>query len=204
MQAAFALPPGSQPTITNAGRQSADTTLLNLIAAGDEGALKVLFLRHNVLVYRFVLRLADNATLAEDVVSEVFLEVWRRSGSFRSESRVSTWLLAIARHKAKAEQRRRSALPWNEGAALSMEDPADNPEQSLDKRDRSAMLQNCLRRLAPIHREVIDLVHYQEKSVEEVAEIIGIPASTVKTRMFYARCRMGDFLRRAGVHSATI
>ena len=137
MQAIFALLPGSQPGI-NVGHQSTDTTLLNLITDGNETALKVLFLRHNVLVYRFVLRLTDNATLAEDVVSEVFLEVWRRSGSFRSESRVSTWLLAIARNKAKAALRRRSALPWNEGAALLMEDPTDDPEKSLDRREHSA------------------------------------------------------------------
>jgi len=204
MQAIFALLPGSQPEIINIGHQSTDTTLLHLITDRNETALKVLFLRHNVLVYRFVLRLTDNATLAEDVVSEVFLEVWRRSEGFRSESRVSTWLLAIARNKAKAALRRRSALPWNEGAALSMEDPTDDPEKSLDRREHSAMLQDCLRQLAPIHREVIDLVYYHEKSIGEAAEIIGIPANTVKTRMFHARCRMGDCLRQAGVHGATI
>jgi len=201
MQAGFAFLTDPPRTISNLERQSSDMTLLRLIAAGDEGALKVLFARHNVLIHRFVLRLTDDACLAEDVVSEVFIDVWRRPESFRSESRVSTWLFAIARHKTKTARRRLSALPWDEGMASLIKDPADDPVQSLVKQERDELLQNCLRRLGPIHREVIDLVYYQGKSIEEVADIVGIPLGTVKTRMFHARCRMAGFLKRAGINS---
>jgi len=69
----------------------------------------------------------------------------------------------------------------------------------LDAAKRSAILRNCLDRLSPAHREIIDLVYYHEKSVDEVARIVGVPAATVKTRMFYARNKMADLLKQAGV-----
>ncbi|HKA80721.1 MAG TPA: sigma factor-like helix-turn-helix DNA-binding protein, partial [Xanthobacteraceae bacterium] len=67
---------------------------------------------------------------------------------------------------------------------------------------RSALVRKCLTKLAPAHRQVIDLVYYHEKSVEEVAQVVGIPANTVKTRMFYARARMAQLLAEAGVERA--
>jgi RNA polymerase sigma-70 factor (ECF subfamily) len=73
------------------------------------------------------------------------------------------------------------------------------PRATLEKKDKSAMLRKCLAKLSAEHREVIDLVYYHEKSVEEVAEIVGIPANTVKTRMFYARKRLAELLRSEGV-----
>ena len=80
----------------------------------------------------------------------------------------------------------------------TIEDPADDPGTVLEKKDKSALIQKCLSQLSTAQREVIDLVYYHEKSVEEVAQIVGAPASTVKTRMFYARQRMGELLNDAG------
>jgi len=87
------------------------------------------------------------------------------------------------------------------GFPITIEDPADNPEQLLDRQDRSTTFQFCLKQLSPAHREVIDLVYYHEKSVEEVARIVDAPKSTVKTRMFYARSHMAKLLAAAGVRS---
>jgi RNA polymerase sigma-70 factor (ECF subfamily) len=77
-----------------------DQALIRAIADGDKHAMRALYARHNVRVYRFILRLTNDASLAEDLVSEVFLGAWRRAGGFKSKSQVSTWLLAIARNKA--------------------------------------------------------------------------------------------------------
>jgi len=83
--------------------------------------------------------------------------------------------------------------------AAAIEDTADNPETMVGKKDRNIIVQKCLGQLSPAHREVIDLVYYHEKSVDEVAKIVGVPPATVKTRMFYARSKMADLLRDAGV-----
>ena len=87
-------------------QDTSDETLIGLIADGDKRAMQVLYARHNVRVYRFVLRLTGNQSLAEDLVSEVFLDVWRQAASFERRSSVSTWLLAIARYKALSARRR--------------------------------------------------------------------------------------------------
>ena len=75
-----------------------------------------------------------------------------------------------------------------------IEDSADTPEEVVLNRDRSAQLRICLAQMSRDHREILDLVYYQEKSVEEVAEVIQMPKSTVKTRMFYARKRLAQLL----------
>ncbi|HEV7634260.1 MAG TPA: sigma-70 family RNA polymerase sigma factor, partial [Bradyrhizobium sp.] len=84
---------------------------------------------------------------------------------------------------------------------LVIADDADTPEASLDRSTTSAILRACVAKLSPAHREIINLVYYHEKSVEEVGLIIGIPQSTVKTRMFYARKQLAEMLRGAGVDS---
>src|SRR5213080_3974308 len=182
-------------------QDTSDEALISLIADGDKRAMQVLYARHNVRVYRFILRLAGNQSLAEDLVSEVFLDVWRQAEGFEAKSQVSTWLLAIARYKALSALRRRTDEPLDDEMAASIEDTADDPETMVHNMDRSIIVQKCLRQLSPAHREVIDLVYYHEKSVEEVAQIVGVPAATVKTRMFYARSKMADLLKQSGVNA---
>ena len=86
---------------------TSDEALIGRIATGDKVAMQVLFARHHVRVYRFVLRLVRDQTKAEDLISEVFLDVWRQAGKFEARSAVSTWLLAIARYKALSARRLR-------------------------------------------------------------------------------------------------
>jgi len=178
-----------------------DEALLKNIARGDKRAMHVLFVRHNVRVYRFVARLVSDEAVAEDLVSEVFLEVWRKAGHFEGRSQVSTWLLAIGRYKALSHLRGRAVDHLDEATADAIEDPADNPAVVLEKKSRSELLRQCLTQLSPAHREVIDLVYYHEKSIEEVAAILNIPDATVRTRMFYARKRLAELLRAEGVEA---
>jgi RNA polymerase sigma-70 factor (ECF subfamily) len=107
--------------------------------------------------------------------------------------------LAIARFKALSALRRRPEQELDEETAASIEDPSDDPETVLEKKDKSASIRKCLSGLSADHREIIDLVYYHEKSVEEVAEIVGIPEATVKTRMFYARKRLAELLKAEGI-----
>src|SRR5262249_12152372 len=187
-----------------AAHDTSDESLVALVAQGDKQALQVLFCRHNVRVYRFVLRFLNDEAAAEDMVSEVFFDVWRQADRFEHRSQVSTWLLAIARNKALSGLRRRSAEALDDEVAEFIQDPSDSPEVSMQKKQQSTVLQECLTQLSPAHREIVDLVYYHEKSVEEVAEIVGVPASTVKTRMFYARKRIGEMIAAKGLSRASI
>jgi RNA polymerase sigma-70 factor (ECF subfamily) len=178
---------------------TSDEALIGRIASGDRLAMQVLFARHHVRVYRFVLRLVRDEWKAEDLISEVFLDVWRQADRFEGRSTVSTWLLAIARFKALSALRRKPDQELDAESAAAIEDDADDPEAALAKKDRSVVIRKCLTGLSAEHREIIDLVYYHEKSVEEVAEIVGIPENTVKTRMFYARKKMAEMLKAAGI-----
>ena len=177
----------------------ADEALIGRIARGDRLAMQVLFARHHVRVYRFVLRLLRDEMAAEDVIGDVFLDVWRQASRFEGRSAVSTWLIAIAQFKALSLLRKRRDDGLDTETAEAIEDAADDPERAATKRDKGERLRKCLEGLSPEHREIIDLVYYHEKSVEEVARIVGIPENTVKTRMFYARKKLGELCRMAGI-----
>ena len=178
---------------------TADEVLIGRIASGDRLAMQVLFARHHLRVYRFILRLMRDESVAEDLISEVFLDVWRQADRFEGRSAVSTWLLAIARFKALSALRRKPDQELDDETAEAIEDPTDDPEAALGKKDKAAAMRKCLAGLSAEHREIIDLVYYHEKSVEEVAVIVGIPEATVKTRMFYARKKLGELLKAAGI-----
>src|SRR5438552_19059649 len=121
-----------------------DEELIGRIASGDRLAMQVLFARHHVRVFRFVLRLVRDESLAEDLISEVFLDVWRQAGRFEGRSAVPTWLLAIARFKALTALRRKPAEEPDEEAAAALEHPSDDPEESLPKKRKSAERRKCL------------------------------------------------------------
>src|SRR5574340_805807 len=104
---------------------SSDEVLISRIAGGDRLAMQVLFARHHVRVYRFVLRLVRNEATAEDLISEVFLDVWRQAGKFEGRSAASTWILGIARFKALTALRRKPEQELDEAAAAQIEDAAD-------------------------------------------------------------------------------
>ena len=177
-----------------AGETSSDEILIERIAAGNKLAMQALFARHRTSVYRWLLRFVSNETLAEDLLSEVFLDVWRQAARFECRSSVSTWLLSIARHKALSARRRRTDAELDEKIEATVADPADDPEVALGEKDRDELLRRALTRLSPEHRQVIDLVYYHEKSVDEVAQILDVPPATVKTRMFYARKKLAELV----------
>jgi RNA polymerase sigma-70 factor (ECF subfamily) len=174
-----------------------DELLVRRIASGDRLAMQALFAKHRTSVYRWLLRFVSNETLAEDLLSEVFLDVWRQADRFKGRSIVSTWLLSIARYKALSARRRRTDVELDEEIQATVADTSDDPQAALEKKSRNELLRQALTNLSPEHREVIDLVYYHEKSVEEAAQILRVPAATVKTRMFYARKKLAALLSAA-------
>ena len=180
-----------------AGETSSDEMLIVRIAGGDRLAMQTLFARHRTAVYRWLVRLVGNEATAEDLLSDVFLDVWRQADRFQARSSVSTWLMAIARFKALSARRVRKDAELDETIEATVADPSDNPEIMLQKKNRDALVREALNSLTPDHKEIIDLVYYHEKSVDECAQILGVPSGTVKTRMFYARKKMAEMVKAA-------
>ena len=180
-----------------AGEPSSDEMLIARIAGGDRLAMQTLFARYRTPVYRWLLRLVGNETVAEDLLSDVFLDVWRQAGRFQARSAVSTWLLAIARFKALSARRSRKDAELDETIEATVADSTDNPEVVLQKKSRDQFVRTALTTLSPEHREIIDLVYYHDKSVDECAQILGVPSGTVKTRMFYARKKLAELVQAA-------
>ncbi len=201
MQSILSLSSACGRHLISSAQKVPDEALIVSIAKGDRRAVELLFARHNQRVYRFVRRLTGNPWLAEEIVSDVFLAVWHCAECFREQSRVSTWLLAIARHKAIAALRRKKDEHLDDEHAAAIADDADDPEVTAYQASRSAMIRKCLQRLPQSHREIIDLVYYHEKTVIETARIVGIPEGTVKTRMLRGRQRMAKLLKDAGIDS---
>jgi RNA polymerase sigma-70 factor (ECF subfamily) len=189
---------------TGIAAQLSDEALVESIAEGDRRALEALYMRHHAHLYRLLLRRIGRESVAEEIVNEVFFEVWRNAHRFEAKARVATWLIAIARYKALSELRRRTETQLDDGVAAAIEDPADGPAITVERQNRSMILHRCLTKLSPQHREVIHLVYYQEKKIEEVARFIGAPINTIKTRIFYARSRMAELLTEAGVDRAWV
>jgi RNA polymerase sigma-70 factor (ECF subfamily) len=189
------------PDLGVAADSTSDECLMARVAQDDRRAIALLFERYQLTVYRFVLRLVANKATAEDIVSEVFIALWRHAADFEGRARLSTWILAIARNKAVSVMRGRTDEPLDDTMLEAIPDQAITAEETVDASRRSALLRTCLAQLSPAHREIIDLVYYHEKSVEEVSIILGVPAATVKTRMFYARRRLAECLNAAGVET---
>jgi RNA polymerase sigma-70 factor (ECF subfamily) len=181
-----------------------DELLLKRVAEGDKAAMHIMFARHRVRVFRFIQRMVRNAAIADDLVSLVFLDVWRSANRFEGRARVSTWLLSIARLKALRSLRERAYENIDQDDVVGIVDTRDTPEVALDRKKTNAILRACINKLSPAHREIIDLVYYHEKSVAEASEIVGIPYATVKSRMFYARKQLARMLVGVGFEAAAV
>jgi RNA polymerase sigma-70 factor, ECF subfamily len=176
-----------------------DDALIARLAKGDQQAMPMLFARHRTRVFRFVLRRVRNEAVAEELVNEIFLAVWQQAGRFEGTSSATTWMLSIAHNKAVSSLRKKRDEGLDEGVAEAIPDDSDSAETILAKGGKAAALRLCLNKLPDDQRVVMDLVYYHEQSVKEVAEVLGIPEATVKTRMFYARKKLSEMLTAAGI-----
>ena len=183
---------------TDTEERVSDEMLLRGIAEGDKAAMHIIFARHRLRVFRFIKSIVRNPAIADDLVSQVFLDVWRSANTFENRARVSTWLLSIARFKAFGALRAKTHEAIDQDDLVGVADDADTPEVALDRKQTNAILRACIDRLSPAQREIIDLVYYHERSVVEASEIVGAPCATVKSRMFYARKHLAKMLANAG------
>lgn len=174
-----------------------DRQLLQRVAQGDEQALDILYQRHSGPLYNYLLRLVYEPPLAEDLLQEVFVAAWEGAGRFRGRSKVTTWLFRIAHNRAVSWLRRRKReVTLDTVGDLPTE---DGPAELMMGRWRADQIQAALAQLSPKHRAVLELAFYHELSYQEIAEVVGCPVGTVKSRVSYARRYLQDALGLLGM-----
>lgn len=180
----------ARPTL--AREDDEEMGLVVAVRARDLRAFEQLYRRYQPRLARFVGTLVRSPALVEEVVNDTLMVLWQKAGDFTGASRLSTWLFAIAYRKA-VRARNRHAAPSESDAVLA-ELPGDAAADAPLSQDRTRQaLQRAMAGLSADHRAVVDLTYFHEIGYREIAEILGCPVDTVKTRMFHAR----RHLRRA-------
>jgi RNA polymerase sigma-70 factor (ECF subfamily) len=177
-----------------------DPDLLAAVADSDAAAFERLYQLYEKRVYQYVCTLIYDPSLAEEVVVDAMMAVWRGAGSFSRSSRVSTWIFGIARHKA-LDALRRTGRHHRDVAldeALELPNAQESPVESVNRKQVTSLTQQALRALSHEHQEVLRLVFYEELPYEEIAILLSIPTNTVKTRVYYAKQRLKLQLKELG------
>jgi RNA polymerase sigma-70 factor (ECF subfamily) len=193
-------------TATTLNDDMADAALAARAAGGDDVAFERIMRRHNRLLFRTARSILKSNAEAEDALQEAYLRAWRALGSFRSEARLSTWLVRIVINEALGRLRRRGAQVLAFDATIdlvdvSMEDvmggnPDDRPDRAAMRSELRALMEACIDALPEAFRTVFMLRAVEEMSVEEVSAALGLPEATVRTRFFRARGLLREGLAR--------
>lgn len=167
-----------------------DYALVQQMAGGDLAALDELYTRHGANVLNYLTSILHDRAQAEEVLQDVMLAAWEHAATFRGESKVRTWLLTIARHRAINAQRRvlPNFVPLEESASSA----DTTPLEKVERKTRQQRLQAAIQELPPFHQEILVLVFYHQLSGQEVADVLGVSLGTVKSRLHRAK----EMLRR--------
>jgi RNA polymerase sigma-70 factor (ECF subfamily) len=171
---------------------------LRQTAQGDRAAFERLFRAYEHRLYRYVLGIVRTPQTAEEITGDVMLEVWRHASRFRELSKVSTWIFGIAHHKAVDALRRRAPQHIELHELAGVEDQKRGPEEVAIAHSASREVAQALEELSPEHRAVLELTFTHGYSQAEIAQIVGCPVNTVKTRVFYAKQHLRKILDGAG------
>ena len=167
----------------------AEARLVARIAGQDQHAFEVLYRIYYRRLVRFLERVTRRPHAIEEILDDTMLAVWRKADTFNGSSQVSTWIFAIAYRMAlKSFKRDRN---WVRNLFDDREETsAPSPEAELIAGQARSRIQRLLADLSPEQRAVVELTYYHGCAYKEIAEIVGCPVDTVKTRMFYARRRL--------------
>ncbi len=168
--------------------------LLHRTATGDQRAYEELYRLLSNRIFAFAQRMVDNAAVAEEILMDTMLDVWNQASDFRGDSKVTTWVLGIARNKALMALR---SARSKGGQAENIDDyqevlDAEVPDgfEHMAEKQSSEIIQGCMEKLSDTHRECVHLIHFEDLSMKEVAEIQGKPEGTIKSRLSNARAKL--------------
>lgn len=171
-----------------------ERSLLDRVAGGDRTAFEQIYTLYYPRLFRFLLRYTGSLGHVEELINDVMLVVWERAPDFRGRSKVSTWILGIAYRKGLRSLERDRRRPQHEDVDELVVASTDSPEQDLSRRRLRDRVLAALARLPAEQRAVLELTYYHGFSYPEIAEILGCPHNTVKTRMFHARRKLRTLL----------
>jgi RNA polymerase sigma factor (sigma-70 family) len=183
---------------TDAARQAAasvaerEAFLVSRILAGDRRAFQEMYEDYRPRLSRFLMQLVKRPPLVEEVVNDTMMVVWDGLDRFNGESRLSTWVFAIAYRKGMKALTRNDDPVEDADEALPSADPG--PEQCAANVQRHIALRRAMEQLSADHRAVVDLTYFHEMGYREIAAIMDCPIDTVKTRMFHARRHLKQLL----------
>ena len=188
---------GARSTMRRQHAHLSDEALVALVARGDEPALGELYDRVGRVAYGLAYRVLRDERLAEDAVQEGFLALWRTAAAFRAErAKASTWILTLVHRRAvdlvRREERRRTEPLGDEVGTQGPQ--AEGTEEAAWLRFERERVQAALRQLPDVQREAIELAYYGGFSQSELAERLGVPLGTIKSRMFAGLARLRELL----------
>jgi RNA polymerase sigma-70 factor, ECF subfamily len=178
-----------------------DVESLRRISAGDEDAMAAFYREHGRVVLAQVLLVTGERVLAEEIVQDTMLAVWRGAASFRGESSARSWVIAIARRQTRDRLRGQRLRVVDNACLADQPDAAPGPEVTALDRAELAEVRGAIQGLAPAHRELLGLVFGSGLSLPEVAGVLEIPVGTVKTRLSAARTALNRILNERGQKS---
>jgi RNA polymerase sigma-70 factor (ECF subfamily) len=177
-----------------AGAPSAhDARLMAEICSRNISAFEELYRTYHPGLTRFLINLVHRPQIVEEVLDDTMMAIWNKPESFRGESRLSTWIFAIAYRKAMKAIRRHDD-PVEDRDMESRPDESAGPDEQWRRQQVQAALLDAMGQLSNDHRTVVDLTYFHEMGYREIAEIMGCPVNTVKTRMFHARRQLQQIL----------
>lgn len=169
-----------------------DFQLLTAVTKGDERALKAIHRRHFMKLTSFAHRFTGDHAAAEEVANDTFLVIWRSSASFQKRSKVSTWMFGIAYRIARKKRQNLARRPLELNLDdCTLSDTRDMAARAIERRD----IFNALERLKPELRAVVELTYFQGFLYSEIADMLGCPVGTVKTRILRAKEQLRHLLR---------
>jgi len=180
-----------------------DEALLSLVASSDDQALAELYDRFGGVAYGLALRVLRDEALAQDAVQEAFLAVWRTADRFLAErAKASTWILTLVHRRAVDLVRRQERRRGEPLEAAPEPVASEQVEEQATIRFQRQVVQEALRRLPPEQREALELGYYAGLTQSELAERLGQPLGTIKSRMFTGLTRLKDLLAQAGLEES--
>lgn len=180
-------------------RENPELQLILRIAEGSREAFEQLYRAWQTRLFRYLLRMVGDSGRAEELANDTMIAAWKAAASFKGQSKVSTWLFAIARNKALNSLRQHQPETVEVEEAIGVAAASGGQELAVSRDRLQVAMKDALRELSADHREVMELTFYQELSYGEIAEIMQCPVNTVKTRMFYAKKKLQEILESRGI-----
>lgn len=184
----------SETGTPRAGGPEQEAEWIRRIAAGDRRAFEEFYEVYARRVFRFMFRMVKDEARAEELVNDVLVEVWKSAGRFEGRSKPSTWIFGIAHHKGLNAVRGKKVQLTPLDEARPVADPTEGADAAVDRGTLRKRVRSALDELSADHRTVVELTFFHGLSYPEIAEAIGCPTGTVKTRMFHAKKRLGPLL----------